>query len=95
MELEHAGLDGEDGILPAVVTMDGHEGAFGGRRDLVELLAFGFELDAGVLRGDGGGGSVAAGEEENGREAGERKLARGWHENRITRGRCSLFVLSC
>ncbi len=70
LELEHGGLDGEDGVLPAIEAVDGHEGAFGGRGDAVELLTLGFELDTlGVKLGSGGSGggvgvAVTAGEDE-------------------------------
>ena len=44
VELQHAGLDGEQRILPAVEAVDGHIGVLGGGRNSVKLFALGFDL---------------------------------------------------
>jgi len=44
LKLEHGGLHGEHGVLPAIEAVDSHVGVLGGGRNTVEHFALGFEL---------------------------------------------------
>ena len=65
MQLQHAGLNRENRILPAIKVVHRHKGALGRRRNLVQLLTLRVELRASLLSRDRQGMVVTPGKDED------------------------------